>query len=464
MQQKPQKAHLLLLLAIIQLAAVNPFSRAETLGGKAGLVQAKSLGWDAPIEFGEPKSSPSALHHTASATTPGFSPAIAMAVGGILFMETAQPADGFPADSLAVYYDTTAPDGKRLRVALLKDTLFADVHDWVLLPVIRYVESGDHSCFTLFGHLSDTAEERRLLKAGKKILNYHPAFDNTLLGLRLMQMDILILRAPLTGALPRDGDGEFILGTGESAPSRKQALMATKRFRTRLDGIRGRFRSYVITDKGRTITFGRQGDSLKIRGNLRYWFWKSTWNPIANRALADTNFQRIQMNANAMLNNRLRTLPTDSARKAWLLDTLLTMARRHEREMPKREVQSPLLLRLESISSDSCRQFIDSLGLQDRYRLAVTLATVAEWCSIEELTELEELLDDNRDVVRALNPSVWDAAETTMRLAAFLRYVKTHHPESWQGLARTASRHRANPAVATPHILNDDGINRGGSR
>jgi hypothetical protein len=309
--------------------------------------------------------------------------------------------------------------------------------------------------------VADTAEETSLLKSGKRIMNYHPAFENTLLGLRLMQMDILILAPPVTGALPCDAQGKVILGAGETAPVKEDAYKATMDFQYRVN-INGAYRSYIVKDKGRQMKFGRKNDSLVISGNLSYWFWDYRWQSKTDKKLTENNFSTIQSNVNMIIMNRLNSIGADPMRLAWLGDTLRVMAANHLELMPFGQISSPLLKKYESLSPDMRGGFIESLDMQERYNMAVAFATVAEWSIIESRPEVAKVVDENRTAIRALNPQVWDAAEATMRVSAFLRYVKKHSPDSWKSLVKSAKLHREAPSVATPHILDESFLRSGG--
>ncbi len=113
-------------------------------------------------------------------------------------------------------YEPDRADGQRLSVSLDGRNLVAAFHDWCLVPLVHYADSDDRACFTFFGHLLDADMEEQVRERGGKIVNYHRAFQNTLLGLRLMQIDLLLMY-PDCAELPQQ-DGRYILGAGESPP------------------------------------------------------------------------------------------------------------------------------------------------------------------------------------------------------------------------------------------------------
>jgi hypothetical protein len=57
------------------------------------------------------------------------------------------------------------------------------------------------------------------------------------------------------------------------------------------------------------------------------------------------------------------------------------------------------------------------------------------------------------DMVRSINPTVWDAGVTVIRYAAFFRYCRQADPAGWQEFANSVRRDAVLPAVSTPTVL-----------
>jgi hypothetical protein len=93
----------------------------------------------------------------------------------------------------------------------------AHIYDWQLVPIARFADSDNGAAMTLFGKLEDEQFQQQILDEDGRVMNYHPAFDNTLVGLRLMQADILLFDENATD-LPRNARG-YVLGAGESSPN-----------------------------------------------------------------------------------------------------------------------------------------------------------------------------------------------------------------------------------------------------
>lgn len=108
-------------------------------------------------------------------------------VGGIAFGGVAAWPEGMKA--IALSYDSGRPDGARLQATLtdaagVAKTVTAPIYDWQLVPIARFAAGDQDSCFTLFGQMKDPKETEKRMRRGDKILNYHSAFADTLLGLQ----------------------------------------------------------------------------------------------------------------------------------------------------------------------------------------------------------------------------------------------------------------------------------------
>lgn len=203
-------------------------------------------------------------------------------VGGVGFDAVAVAAEGFKVESLAIAYDPTREDGERLVLEINGEEVAVDLPDWQLIPIARYAASDSTSCFTLFGELEDKQEEEALKADGHRILNYDDAFRDTLLGLRLFQLDVLLLDDDFALELPKDGEGNYLIGLGESEPDLEEAVDALSDYRTlrnaleiegELDGFDTDHQSWVITDHGVNVVFGVEDGFLEIAGEPFFYFW-----------------------------------------------------------------------------------------------------------------------------------------------------------------------------------------------
>ena len=116
------------------------------------------------------------FEHTARRDTAGTPDLLSVetmtVVGGVIFVEEAHPAAleyACPTPDV----DTAAESGRRLRIHFPEETASADLHDWELVPLAAFVESGSDALFTYMGVHGE----------------YHEAFAGNLAGFNLFLLD-----------------------------------------------------------------------------------------------------------------------------------------------------------------------------------------------------------------------------------------------------------------------------------
>jgi hypothetical protein len=57
------------------------------------------------------------------------------------------------------------------------------------------------------------------------------------------------------------------------------------------------------------------------------------------------------------------------------------------------------------------------------------------------------------DLLRSMNPAVWDAGTAVMRYAALFRYCRQRHPENWAAFLKSLASVRVVPQVRTPTVM-----------
>lgn len=198
-------------------------------------------------------------------------------VGGVAFGAVASPGSAVEGQRIRLRYNASAQDGGRLQVVVGDNTLQAELPDWMLVPIARYAASKFDSCVSLFGpKTTDTQYD----------IVYHENFQNTLLGLRLLQADMLLFDLGETWQLPKFG-GAVILGLSETAPRRLDGSAAR-----RIEGAlaNASFQSWVMTDQSESIVFEGDRGRLSIGGQPYYYFWTSNAEAVQQRQ--DALYQR----------------------------------------------------------------------------------------------------------------------------------------------------------------------------
>ncbi|HYL74818.1 MAG TPA: hypothetical protein VEU96_11475 [Bryobacteraceae bacterium] len=185
-------------------------------------------------------------------------------VGGVAFSGIATPSVALAGRAIKLHYDKSMRDGRRLEVKVGSSVALADIPDWMLIPIAKFADTDFDACVSLFGpNTSATSYD----------IVYHESFQNTLLGLRLLQADILLFNIAETWRLPQWG-GTVVLGPGEVAQPQLDQPSA-RSINLALRG--GTFQSWVMTDQGESIVFDLAGGRLEFTGSPYYYFWNSNY-------------------------------------------------------------------------------------------------------------------------------------------------------------------------------------------
>ncbi len=315
--------------------------------------------------------------------------AFVSSVGGVAFAGIAKPDDEISDDSISLAYDQTQPDGRRLIVVVAQDSLFPFLPNWQLVPIVEYANSEYHATVSLFGP-GGNHEFYDIV--------YHSAFQNTLLGVRLLQADIQFMDLDVFWELPKY-QGRKILGTGETSENEQYDMRAATEIREALEDKR--YQSWVLTDVDIPIEFWVTDDSLVLTGEPYYYFWYSkNFNP---RGVKHRNELVKQIN---MITDFIYTLRecdcTDAAQDY----------------TSKRDSLIEILEQLEP--------------------------------SVIEVDGLTQLMKQKTSALQKYSPNVFNAATTTMRYAAFFRYVKKTYPDHWAVFLKEIEIVETMPTVRTP--------------
>ncbi len=344
-------------------------------------------------------------------------------VGGIAFQKTAAPAEGLNVISIELKYTASRKDGERLSCVVNGNELTVPLYDWELKPIFLFSDSQFTSCFSLFGNVESIRgksnppkEEVYKYREENNIqhfASFHPSFQNTLLGLRLMQMDAFY-RLKEFAALPTGNYHIFfrkiILGNGENISSRNSASSGDNQNTVANIMASERYTSYVITDDtdyySVPISFKSNGTSIAIDGEPFVFFWDKRVNEsklrrlITKYSLSNKYFETI----NATLNN-----PRDS-------DALSRLNQ----------------LALDDISSGSENQ--DSLIAKIRNIRSEAYDPYNNNFDVLYVKSLSEKFIANPGLIRNINPIAYDATRKAMRYSSFFRYCKRINPANFESI------------------------------
>jgi hypothetical protein len=334
-------------------------------------------------------------------------------VGGVAFGGVAVPVPGLELLDLA--YDPARPDGERLRVTVLRDgssaeEVAAPIADWLLGPVLRFALDDQDAAATLFGSASTDEETRRQRELGNDIINYHPAFIDTLAGVRLLHADILILYQG-AAELPTI-DGQPLLGATEESgdiAENANALASLHEYLATLPD--DPFRSYVVGDFGQTVSVSAQDGELRLEGNPYWHCWKLRTEDPAEQELA-TN-----------------------------------MADLWGRRIVEREFQhDSLYLSDVEVSGIYSQEYIQARfdAIFDARISRALLATMPDY---------SDALSARIAALGGINPTVYAALRTSMQHVALFRRMRQTVPDAVSAIAGELEGLSPQPVVQTPLLF-----------
>lgn len=369
-----------------------------------------------PITFSKAKAQP--LNNPAQLAMGLQSHAFLSSVGGVAFGGVAVNRKGDHVVSLR--HDAAKPDGQRLRIEIesaggRKITTTAAIYDWQLVPIARFAATDQDACFTMFGELVDPAEQAVRRSRGESILGYHPAFQDTLLGLRLLQADILIIR-PDACDLPTYG-GRYLLGLGEQPPNVPLNQAHFSRLQMAVDAARPAFRSYVICDHDQEVQFSVSRGRLSLTGFPQWYCWRSKIDdPIVLGQLQDQANDRANETFNAELaRDRLALGPAELSQK-WTAE----FQRQRHGEVFDQVISANL---------------------------------------VQQMPELSKLISSLVPQLNGVNPVVYQSLITTMRYAALFRHFKQQDATAYEQFVASLAGIETKPRVETPAVMHDGNSN-----
>ncbi len=233
--------------------------------------QSMSLG-DLKFVMPSENLSKSARSLTIKMAKTGITPKIYAKVGGVAFIQTASPQ--FTINSISLDCDYK----QNKAIAVINDTTYTiPLEAWELMSIAEFADSENNAAVTLYG---DRDKEARI--------KYHPAFLDNLMGLRILQTDMmLILPIKDRGKFPSYTDDSFILSDGErnrlnswmimdslvfGKSHEEMSIISSYGFILKSDSIDEKHDTYIYTDYNEPISFYPEEGELKFNGKPYYRF------------------------------------------------------------------------------------------------------------------------------------------------------------------------------------------------
>lgn len=376
-------------------------------------------------------------------------------VGGVTFDGVAKPKGNLTVRSLNLDYTSrNKADGERLSILINGKNVSAPIPDWKLIPIAKFANSDFYSTFTLFGRLEDREEEKRIIESGGNIVNYHPAFMNTLMGLRLFQLDTLALSRFASYDLVKDADN-YLLGKGESEPNietNRTGLNRFLEFRSENLSQFNKGSSYLISDRDTDVFFSIEGNNLSLSGEPTYYYWD------IDREFASNIYEpeKIQVE-HKLISEQLDWMSIHrprATRKSWFIKHIIIGINQYAEkiEIPRylraysKHLENVLLMK----TKRERETYLKEIDLGPLSGELTKIRLVNKYLRAKEASELNNLLSNQTEMFRAINPTVWNSGVTVMQYAAFFRYYKNINPIGWRNFMRQIESVEPRPFVETP--------------
>lgn len=339
--------------------------------------------------------------------------------GGIAFESVATPSKTIGNSKISLDYEAG-----RFSVMIDNQKIYPELPDWQLIPTVTFVESPYQVLYSSFG---DT------IKNKEAQCRYHPAFLNTLAGLRLFEADLLNLPNILWD-LPKNSDGEYILARSEQPYTPQINEMIEQKLYDDLCGDVKPFSSFILTDKNANISFDIKSRQLQFTGHPYYLFTKneSDLEHIDNlKKMLEQTYNDIETNSKIFLGSKY----TSNLDPRTNLGGLLKVLKENRTD--------------ETFNPYPMHGVVAAIGRLDSLNL---LSDAEIGIKINILNQYSTTFNGNWELLKKYNFPVYSTVESIARWAAFFRYVKKTNPTSWNNFVRKISGQpiKDAPKVNTP--------------
>ena len=184
--------------------------------------------------------------------------------GGAMMVSTARPDAALVKVPLRFEYDATRPDGTRFVITADNQRVIHPMYDWELMPLSKFVDAGHHGAISIH------------LRGNSETVSLDAAFENTLLGLRFVQADMMPRGLIMSQEfLPQDENG-IIVGPGEAERLSPDEVVAAavKELRPLMAKTVHGASFSVLTDASKPFVYSIEGDELVIKGSPYFFFWE----------------------------------------------------------------------------------------------------------------------------------------------------------------------------------------------
>lgn len=349
-----------------------------------------------------------------------FSHAYLGKVGGVSFEEIIRSDK-----NISIRYISSNDDLNRLEIIVDGEKIYPEIANWQLIPIANFSNTDNTAAVSLFGY--SLGLENRIV--------YHEAFQNTLLGLRLFQSDIILLDVDEYHQLPTYEDNQVILGKGENAnfeTNKKDIDSISSFLRLYNDYFTSDYDSYMLTDKDRTVSLNDTLTKTTFFKSQKpyYYFWKEK-----NYKIWNKNAKKKIDSLNQIYEDKFKILSLKNKYPKFENDTLFN----------EYEYKQLLLSEYQNILEYYEYEINDILYSLDDKKIAIQAKDITEYMETTYYSILERI-----------NPLVFRAVENTMTFSALFKYVKETNPSNWTAFIKSIEDIEVLPKINTPTDYYDE--------
>jgi hypothetical protein len=186
-------------------------------------------------------------------------------VGGIAFEAVISLPPPLDSGNFQLAYTAESPDGRRASISTKGRRYIIRLFDWQLRPIAEFADSPYTGVVTLFGDGPD--------QDNNFYVDYHRAFKNKLIGLRLLQADMILMAPEELSQMPEEDNGKVEIGPGEVPPQAIDRIAAAKRIKIIMS--KSSAHSWVLTDVDAPLKVFLKNGKVVVEGRPYYYFWRA---------------------------------------------------------------------------------------------------------------------------------------------------------------------------------------------
>jgi hypothetical protein len=302
-------------------------------------------------------------------------------------------------------YDSSLADGRRATVTLNGTKYTLPLYDWELKPIVNYANTKHTAVVSIFGEGPDNTNYY--------YIDYHPAFLDTHLGMRLVQSDIILMDPMTFSEAPTSGNKPvYFPGESRQISADQRMILALKISAL----LNEKYQAWVLTDTDVDYGLTDNGGVLQVTTTPYFYFWKSDISD-HERMLSEYN--------------KLRS-------------KVMVLAPKYQQLLAEYENGN------QSVVSELNQL---QTKLEPDFNRLETLSNALENYEpkVLEVNTLTERVRTNYSNLVGLAPFVFEAVNKTAQYSAFFRGAKKSNLQDWTDFRNEVIRSINLPFVETPN-------------